>query len=512
MKANLIRSLKIIILAFLMIAGTVFSGWVSLPAFANVYGNTNVIKDLQRDATFNAEDYPDKADDYSIKVLQVAESDKNELYLYTYQPCQKTTYLIATDVNMSLSATADGTKLYELIIVNTNGVFAKYLVKGVTVNASKERYYNITSVYRKWDDALDGEIENNNTGSKKAFAVGKVIKATTENGKKNYLCEPAYTVDIIDPYSDYLIYTDFNSLPAISSIRYNFEKLGFIDAHYIAFSTDWEIDRLKNATVTYQQRTGNGYYNTFLGFDCGGDLTYSNPQTGYAYPTYYEKVENSGNFWDSGTKFSYSWDRIQTVSAFIASEENLTDETKNNLSGKQWVIRFLETKRTQTETGVLGYKKYETNFTKVDSVGVLRLEFETDGICYNLGTVSDLVNGDGNPGNADKVDAQNFLDWLVAVTGVPAWVWITLAVIIPLAIALSVLSIFFPVVRVILRSVGKGLWLIISFPFRMLGKAIKAISERRAAAKAKPKAKPAKRKTAKKPKTKSKATKKGGKK
>ena len=125
MEANLIRSLKIIIFAFLLSAATVFSGWVSLPAFANVYGNTNVIKDLQRDATFNAEDYPDKADDYSIKVLQVAESDKNELYLYTYQPCQKTTYLIATDVNMSLSATADGTKLYELIIVKTNGVFAK---------------------------------------------------------------------------------------------------------------------------------------------------------------------------------------------------------------------------------------------------------------------------------------------------------------------------------------------------------------------------------------------------
>ena len=128
------------------------------------------------------------------------------------------------------------------------------------------------------------------------------------------------------------------------------------------------------------------------------------------------------------------------------------------------------------------------------------------------GTVSDLVNGDGNPGNADKVNGQNFWDWLVAVTGVPAWVWITLAVIIPLAIVLSVLSIFFPVVRVILRSVGKGLWLIISFPFRMLGKGIKKISERRAAAKAKPKAKPAKRKTAKKPKAKRKVIKKGGKK
>ena len=105
------------------------------------------------------------------------------------------------------------------------------------------------------------------------------------------------------------------------------------------------------------------------------------------------------SFW--GSKHKYTWNRIQTVTDFIASER-LTAETEANLKGLQWVLRFTETERTQKKTSILGYDRYETHWTIVDRVAVLRLEFETDGVVYNLGAVSDAVSGDGYPGNTDK--------------------------------------------------------------------------------------------------------------
>lgn len=479
-----------VLLALLLLVITVMSWRGAIPAIADTYGNTNVLKDLQKDSTFDIADYPDNSEDYSIKIIQIAESDKGDLYLYTYQPCQKTKYLIATDINMSLSESADGTKLYELILINTNGVFAKYLVKGVKLSESATRYYNITSVYRAWDKELDGETGNNNTGDKKAFEVRNIYRVTTESGAKKYFCEPTYTVNIINPYSDYLLYLTTSSLPSIPSIKVNFERMGMIDAHYIAFSTEWEIDKLKSATVTYQSSSGVGHYNTFLGFDCGGDIRYTDPQTGYAYPTYSDRAEYTGDFWHSGRDYSYTWDRIQTVPEFLATEKNLTDETKNNLAGKQWVLRFLETERTQTETGILGYKKYTTDFTKVDKVAVLRLEFETDGVCYNLGAISDIVSGDDKPGNVEpKPDEQSiwknigefFINLFNKIKGFSWWQWLLLVLGVILGIGLIISLIMFGI-KAIFKGIGylikylfKGLWWLISLPFRAISK----LSEKR---------------------------------
>ena len=457
-----------------------------LPAYA-LSDNINVLKELQKDKEFSAANYPVVKNDYSIQVIQIGESDRGNLYIFTYQPCQPVKYLVATDINMSLSEEADATQLYELVLVNTNGAFAKYLVKDIKVSSEAVRYYNITSIYRAWDKEIDGATGNNNTIDKKSYPVRRVYTATTTKGGVNYTYEPTYTVNIINPYSDYLLYTDYKDLPDISQIRLNFDKQGYIDAHYIASSTDWEIDKLMSATVTYRYCTGNGKYNTFLGFDFGGDLTYGTEQVGYAYPTYDEKFEKTGDYWHNGTAYSYSWERIQTVAEFIASE-SLTDETKTNLAGKQWVLRFLETQRTQTETGVLGYKKYKSEFTKVDKVAVLRLEFETDGRVYNLGTVSDMVSGDNSPGNVEpKPEEESFWDKVGKffeklwnnVKGFKWWHWllIVLGVIAGIALIISIVSFGIKeVFKFIFWLIGKliqGLWWLVTLPFRAIGGAIK---------------------------------------
>ena len=108
-----------IILTLLLLVVTVFSGRGFSSAFANTARYTKVIDDLRLDETFNENDYIDDSSDYSIKVIQIAESVDGDLFIYTYQPSQKSRYIVATSVNMSLSETVNGTRLYDLELLSS---------------------------------------------------------------------------------------------------------------------------------------------------------------------------------------------------------------------------------------------------------------------------------------------------------------------------------------------------------------------------------------------------------
>ncbi len=476
--------LTVLAIILLLLIITVISGWLKLPAYAETYVNTDVLEDLKKDEKFDVKDYPARMGDYSISVIQIAEGERGSVYLYTYQPCLKTKDLTVTDINMSLSEEVTGTKLYSLTRINTNGVFGKYLIDGIRVGEGAERYYNISAVYRAYDKMIDSDAGDDNTTEKKSYSVGKLFKVTTENGGIKYEQSATYTVQIIDPYVDYLIYTTKEASPNISEIRFAFDRWAMIDSHYIAFSTDLKIDRLMSADVSYMYRSGEGQYNTFLGFNFGGDVTYGTPTAGAVTLNYTDRVEKTGETkW--GKKYSYAWNRIQTVAEFISSEDSLRNETVNRISGNEWVLRFTETERTQTDTGILGYKNYSSKFTKVDLVTVLRLEFETDGVVYNLGAVSDVRSGDDHAGNVEPKPIKTFGEWLEdLIKKMPWWGWAIVAVVI-LAILLPVLSLVFPVIGQVIKLVFKGIVLlikglvwIICLPFKGIGWLINKISNK----------------------------------
>ena len=197
--------------------------------FAIIFGVTSVVApitvsadgayysspldDLSKDSNFNASEYLVVNDKYSIEVIQIAESENNELFVYTYQPCQDTYPLTATEINMSLSADVgcvvddDGnyvagsatSKLYKLEFLNADGVFAKYKVSDFTVSDDIVRYYTISTIYRDYIGDIDGSSGNDNTILSKAFAVGKQYAAiTTENGV-SYACKNIDFVVIKNP-------------------------------------------------------------------------------------------------------------------------------------------------------------------------------------------------------------------------------------------------------------------------------------------------------------------------
>ena len=115
-----------VIFALLLLIMSVFGGRYTLSAFADATQYTSALHDLQTDKNFMLSAYPDNPNDITIQLIQIAESEDNELFVYTYQPCQKTTYLVATALNMSFSASVDGTDLHGLTLLDVSGTLCKY--------------------------------------------------------------------------------------------------------------------------------------------------------------------------------------------------------------------------------------------------------------------------------------------------------------------------------------------------------------------------------------------------
>lgn len=462
-----IRNLYTAILIVCLFAASLCGGRQMLSAFADERAYTNVLADLQKDDTFNIADYPENARDYSIDIIQIAESASDELLIYTYQPSNNAKSLTASEINMSLSESIDGTKLYTLTLLNIDGVFGKYLVNGVSVSSEFIRYYNITSILRPWNKEIDQETGNDNTKNSVAYAVGKCFRVKTENEEVTYSFKKTDVIEILNPYVDYLEYSNgFKFCP------------DWCRSHYIAFSTDKQIDTLMEADVSYISRDAS----RSTGLGLSGNTTYKNEQT-IVKPLI--GGEKGGNPADGFLGKKYEWERIQRVEDFIASED-LKDETKKNLEGLQWVLRFTET----TITMVLGSSATTEFWTDISEVTILRLKFVTAGKLYNLGTVSDKVTGDDTPGNNNTNEYASLWEWLCRITGIPEWAWKWIGVAIVLAIFLPILSAIFPVLgqllATVLKTIGVGfvwlckgiLWLI-CLPFKGIAAFIHRIKDRK---------------------------------
>ena len=114
-------------------------------------------------------------------MIQIAESEDKELFIYTYQPCARMNVLTATKVNMAAAKKVDSMKMYDLTLLSSEGVFCKYKVNDFTVLDKDVRYYNISSIYRNYIEGIDtdavADSDNNVVG--KSFAVGQVWEPGT---------------------------------------------------------------------------------------------------------------------------------------------------------------------------------------------------------------------------------------------------------------------------------------------------------------------------------------------
>ncbi len=366
--------------------GAVYRTAVS--ARADTSNFSSVLADLQKDGNFKLSDYPENPKDYSIQVIQIAESESGNLFLYTYQPCQNTRNLTATKINMSLSETADDTGIYGLEQVSTWSVFCKYEVNGVKVSSAAMRCYNITSIYRDFIKDIDKETGNGNITNGKAYDVGQCWKVTTQGETLTYEMLKVETVEIINPFTSYV------RRKKNQSHNYYFQ-----DNYYVAFRTNRNIEELLSATVEYRIQDYFYKENNVLGF---GDTafwdkaTFSNERRTKK-DVYCDEVNelnqdgfNLFGIFDLNKKFS--WKRIQSSEDFV-NNAGASASDNEQIKKLQWVLMFDETSVYRYESGGL-IARYEETGQIIDEVTILRLEFVENGITYNLGAVSDTLSKD----------------------------------------------------------------------------------------------------------------------
>ncbi len=216
------------------------------------------------------------------------------------------------------------------------------------------------------------------------------------------------------------------------------------DSHFVAFDTDKRMDKLFEADVSFVKRDA---YASPVGIKWGEYNTKS------VELTYDETVSNPA---DGLNGKKYVWKRIERVSDFIVNE-GLSDDVKDTLRGKQWVLRFYE-----SAYNTLSFVEMVSGAhvkTEVNSVTILRLNFEYDGRIYDLGVVSDRQTGSGKPSNDTGFD---IFTWLAKLLGVPVWaakaIFFGGIALVVLAVALPVLSLVFPVVGQVLKTVFGALW------------------------------------------------------
>lgn len=461
---NLIIKIIISITAFLLTL-LVFSPLLISPVSAFGDSGTEnaisgVLADLEKDETFDAADYPAVSDDYSVQVIQIAETTDGELLVYVYQPSHDTISLTATSINISTAINESlSYKNYKLTLLNFKGVFAKYLVEDFTVKADALRYYDISSIYRAYNSTID----DSSSAAEIAYTIAKLYTACTINDEVTYTCLETEVVEITDSVAGMIRYPNGVSWGAPTAC----------DSHFVAFSCDYEIDTLMEADVYYVAAD----YVFVTSSEMVGYTSYVKEDR-YAYLT---ADQSSGNV-DSAGWFAktYTWNRIDNVAGFMQSikddegniDVDLSDSELAAISEKEWVLRFVET--DYDFSGAVNLMHYEETGTEVTSVTILRLKFETNGEVYNLGVVHNKIKetifGEADTPWDDFVESvEEFFD--SDDDGLPEWVKLLITIVCGLLLLSAIIPILPYLVKIFL-------W-IVSIPFKLISAIFKGIRNKK---------------------------------
>ncbi len=378
---------------------------------------SDVLEDLCKDEDFKANHttrYVKKTEDEdkTLILIQVAESDHGELYLYFYRPAYEVFDPDLTSVSLWTEYSVTGEDFipvnYDLEKVSENGVFVKYLVKGFSVSSDAYRYYNISQVHRQFVNGYD-ELQEGADRVEKAIGIGQQWCAHTQDGVVSYEKNTFEVLELDVNHTGYLYLEEgftFGSFFGVDQKK---------DLHYIAFSgKDIDIDKIFDADLSYRSQ-------------------YRYEKT----ETFQEDVNEYGSILDNSVFLSdtqsvtwqgeglaareYSWDRIMSATSFVEQMENVneidfSEASKAAILESDWVFAFAETDRTYTATSTdqatIQIVKTTKTYTKVSSVSILRVHFQNVSGVYNLATVADKITADDVVDGVSKgVDMEVISEW-----------------------------------------------------------------------------------------------------
>ena len=414
-----------------------------ISAGADTVSVTSPLEDLSACENFNVEDYPADAKDTSLSVIHVAETVDNKVLLYVYNPSQR---LVASSANISLTETSPDRdildyQLYSLTLSAEDGVFQKYIVDGLAVPDKLVRHYEIASILRPWDAAIDEAPTDDNTIHEVAYEVGYMWSYLSGDDGQ-YVVNRRNVITVTNKHVGFIRYKEVDAIIYSSAM----------DSHYVAFSTDKQIDKLLTVDLIYKgEETYYGNPEGILALD-------PNPDDYDSIGPIVVRLTSEQVFKEDSLFWGYEYERIQSVGDFLKKEtSSLTTDTLKALSGTEWVLRFAETDYFAREGLGLTLEGWYVECVDISEVVLLRMEFENDGVFYNMGVVDDVQSGDDNPDNDGGCDYE----WLLLIA----------AILIALLIALILIGVLAPVLKPLLSAL---VWVLL-LPFKLLWWLIKAL-------------------------------------
>ncbi len=432
---------------------------------------TSVLEDLEKDENFNIEEYPVIEENYSLQVIQIAESEDNELFIYVYQPNSKYEEIKATSINIS---TTYGDTLnyinYKLIYLDNYQTIFKYKVDNFTVSDKNTRYYEISSIFRLFNSLIDEEPDNENIVEEVSYKVGKAY--TMSNSENGVVVECDYfdTIEVTSKYVGFVRYEGVNNWINKSC-----------DRHFVAFSTDMEIDKLYEADIYYQTQLVHLRYldNSSLNNNKPFSSNYGEIEDKYSHLSLFNNevsvTVGSSGLIGNDRNFTYDWEGIQTVDEFLDSVNvekvyssgifdvhivsELTEEGKNDLEEMQWVLSFDATDYILETLGTGGGG--DVDYTIVSNVSLMRLKFEYNDKIYNLGIIDNKQTGDGVPDNETNTyltvkDIFKIIFYVI----LGLLVFVLLLTFFP-----SLIVGFLKLIFLFFKYLFKGIWYLITAPF-----------------------------------------------
>ncbi|MCM1534282.1 MAG: hypothetical protein NC099_06505, partial [Corallococcus sp.] len=453
-----------LILVIVLIASCLGSGLSSVAFAASETVYTNVLEDLSKDATFDAGKYPEKNVD-TMDVIQIAESNDGELFLYVYSTTAEK--FTASEVRISTTVGENVSPVdYKLTLLNRSGTLHKYKVESFTVSDSSERYYYVIQLARPLDKST--ETVNNNTLNTKAYAVGKQFRACTVGSDVTYSEAHEDVIEITAKYCGYI--RNFAGWVGLVT--------GNTDSHFIAFDTDVKIDKLMEAEVTYDSINYSVKVNGLTGLTLSGteQEIQNSKKTGEKATLSADREVQAPTAGLFGRE--YEWTEIQSVEDFLELEE-LTDAVREEVEGKQWVLRFALTPVINYNMSLSALTSYMRVATKVTDASILRLKFITNGETYDLGVVDNKQTGSVVPSNPSAEskweETLKSVDDFFAKIGAfidksVKWIadnwWIALLALVGIALVIAlIVAIVKQGIVVVCKVAGTVLWWIVKVVF-----------------------------------------------
>ena len=451
-RLNRIITLILCLTLMITIGGDIFSAFSITASAAETVEYSNVLDDLKKDSSFNPDDYPAKADDYSLQVIQIAEGANGELFVYVYQPNFSYTGNKASYINISFQDQRDPSEAlkYErksLVFLNSNGVFCKYLLYDFTVPEQTIRYYSVAAIYRPYIEGVDKTYEAIDSKQHVKTEVGKLWSACLYNGVLEY---GAFEIDVVDV-----------DITASGDIYYKNGLQGFYlsgcNSHYFAFKvTNYDVTEIYDADVTYNLVP---YWERVSSLKPTIDNSREEiiVESKSIYSSEHVIFEPDGLFAKKAT-----WKRIQTVEEFLSDAEKqgkeFSDSELADIKKSQFVFRVVESDYTIT---LDTYGDHIYQYYRLEDSGVLRLHFATSVGVFNLGAVSDLVGTDGKSDSKDNNDNDEWFEKIIAILMI-------------IAIAIIIIA-FSPLFKVFvdffvgaIKFLFELLIWIVLFPFRLI--------------------------------------------